>query len=360
MNKNFVICRRGCGLARAALTTIAVASCAFAAIDGHILNRTTGKLQPGATVTLYKLGQAGPEALESVKSDEKGQFRINQDVQGPRNVQASFAGVTYSHVLPPGSPTSDIEIEVYNSSKNPGDAKIAQHMVFLEPVRGELMVSESYIFRNEGKVTYDDPGAGTLKFYLPEAARGAVKVNGTAPRGMPVPQAAEKTSTANVYTVDFPIRPGETRIDVNYSVPFASGGTFAGKVLYKGGPTRLVVPTGVTLKGEGLQSLGQEPQTQASIYDVKGSEFKVEVSGAGSLRGPADSAAEEASSGGPTIDQIQPKVYNHIYWIVALGVSILALGFLLLYRAQIPEKAVATAAEKAPSHVKEKNERRRR
>jgi len=355
MNRSVVI-RRG---KRVALAVLATASCAFAAIDGHILNRTTGKMQPGATVTLYKLGQAGPEAIESVKSDGKGQFRINQDVQGPRNVQASFEGVTYSHVLPPGSPSSGIEIEVYNASKTPGDAKVAQHMVLLEPVRGELLVSETYIFRNDGKVTYDNPGVGTLKFYLPEAARGAVKVNGTAPRGMPVPQAAEKTSTANVYKVDFPIRPGETRIDLNYSVPFAPGGTFASKVLYKGGPTRLVTPAGVTLKGDGIQSLGQEPRTQATIYDVKAGEFQVEVSGAGALRGQPDSAADDAASGGPSIEQIQPKIYDHMYWILALGLAILTLGFLLLYRARIPEKA-ATAAEKAPSRVKEKNERRRR
>ncbi len=360
MNRSVEISKWRRGLARAALAVFAMASCAFAAIDGHIINGTTGKMQPGATLTLYKRGQAGPEALESVKSDDKGQFRINQDVQGPRNVQASFEGVTYSHVLPPGSPSSGIEIEVYNASKNPADAKVAQHMVLLEPVRGELLVAETYIFRNDGKVTYDNPGAGTLKFYLPEPARGAVKVNGTAPRGMPVPQAAEKTSTANVYKVDFPIRPGETRIDLNYSVPFASGGTFAGKIMYKGGPTRLVAPAGVTLKGDGIRSLGQEPQTQATIYDLQGSEFKVEVSGAGSLRSQADAGADDAASGGPSIEQIQPKIYGHMYWILALGLAILTLGFLLLYRARIPEKAAATAAEKAPSRVKEKNERRRR
>ena len=32
---------------------------AFAAVDGVVINKTTGQPQAGATVTLYKLGQAG-------------------------------------------------------------------------------------------------------------------------------------------------------------------------------------------------------------------------------------------------------------------------------------------------------------
>ena len=45
--------------------------------DGQVLNQTTGKPQPGATVTLFKLGgQAGPEVVESVKSGADGKFAI--------------------------------------------------------------------------------------------------------------------------------------------------------------------------------------------------------------------------------------------------------------------------------------------
>ena len=45
-----------------------LASIATAAVDGTVTNRTTGKPQPGATVTLYKLGQNGLESVESVKT----------------------------------------------------------------------------------------------------------------------------------------------------------------------------------------------------------------------------------------------------------------------------------------------------
>ena len=295
---------RGWGLGAGLL----FASLAFAAVDGTVINQTTGKPQPGATVTLYKIGQAGPEAIESVKSGAGGKFHIAQDAPGPgpRLVQAAYEDVTYNHMLPPGSPSNDITVDVYNSSKQPGDAKVDQHVVVFEPARGQLMVAEWYMFRNTGKMTYNDVEGGTLRFYLPPSANGAMKVNATAPQGMPVPQAAEKTATANVYKVAFPIKPGETRIDVNYTLPFNAPGIFEGKVLFKGGPTRLVAPNGVTVKGDGIQPLGQEPKSQANIYDVKGAAFKVEISGAGSLE--AENAGED--SGGATYEQIPPRVYG--------------------------------------------------
>jgi len=341
------------------LLVFCVAVPALAAIDGKVVNQTIGKPQPGATVTLYKLGQAGPEQIESVKSAADGTFHISKDAQGPgpRLVQAAYQDVTYNRILPPGSPSNNITVDVYTSAKRQGAARVSQHMVFFEPVRGQLMVGETYMFKNDGKVTYNDVDGGTLKFFLSPAANGAVQVNATAPQGLPVPQAADKTSTANVYKLAFPIKPGETRIDLSYSVPFSPPGKFEGKILYKGGPTRLVAPNGVTIKGNDIQSIGQEPRTQASIYNVKSDSFKIEISGSGTLR-QSDDGAEEG--GGASIEQIPPRLYDNIKWILALAFGILTLGFILLYRAHVPETALVANKGKPQSPVKDKNERRRR
>ena len=89
---------------RAITIALLYASAASAAVDGVVMNRTTDKPQPGATVTLYKLGQNGLESVESVKSDAAGKFRIDQNLQGPRLVQTAYDGVTYNHMLPPNAP----------------------------------------------------------------------------------------------------------------------------------------------------------------------------------------------------------------------------------------------------------------
>ncbi len=59
--------------------------------------------------------------------------------------------------------------------KSPARAKVEQHMVLLEPSADQLAVSETFFYRNDGKTTYNDPAAGTLHLFLPDAAEGKVR-----------------------------------------------------------------------------------------------------------------------------------------------------------------------------------------
>jgi hypothetical protein len=322
---------------------LCLATIASAAVDGTVTNRTTGKPQPGATVTLYKLGENGLESIESVKSDAAGKFRIDQNLQGPRLLQSAYDGVTYNHMLPPNAPTTGVALDVYNSSKQPGGAKVMQHMVLFEPNGNELAVSESYIWLNSGKTTFNDPDGGTLRFYAPVDSK-AIQVNCTAPQGMPIRRAPVAAGQPNVFKVDFPIKPGESNITLNYALPYTSPATFEGKVFYKGGgPTSLIAPQGVQLKGEGLEARGQEPRTRASIYQTTAAAFKVEIEGSGSLQRPQPGEQEQA---GPQITFVLPKLYSKLPWVLALSFSILALGFVLLYRSGQPAVSVKGPGKK--------------
>jgi len=342
----------------------------LAAVDGTVVNKTTGQPQAGATVTLYKLGQAGMESVVSVKSGAQGKFHIDQTPQGPHLIQTAFDGVTYNHMLPPGSATSGLSLDVYNSSRQPGAARISRHFLIFQPNGAQMSVNEGFIFTNNGTTTYNDPDGGTLKFYLPTAAKGIVQVKATAPQGMPIDRAADKTNLKDIYKIDFPIKPGETSIQVSYLVPYSSGAVFEGKTVGKTEePTLLVVPNGVTLKGEGVENRGQEPRSQASVYSVKTATYKVEI--AGSM--PA-AAATDAESGdnGPSLEEVSPKILRYgfvvdlgawkrrfwpaegsldapslrltVPWVLPLTATILALGFIVLYRAQ---PALTPAALKA-------------
>jgi 5-hydroxyisourate hydrolase-like protein (transthyretin family) len=324
----------------------------LAAVDGTVVNKTTGQPQSGATVTLYKLGQAGMESVESVKSGAQGKFHIDQTPQGPHLIQTAFDGVTYNHMLPPGSPTAGLSLDVYNSSKQPGDARITRHFLIFQPSGARMSVNEGFIFTNNGVTTYNDPDGGTLKFYLPAAAKGFAQVKATAPQGMPIDRAADKTNRKDIYKIDFPIKPGETSIQVTYLVPYNSGAVFEGKTVGKTEePTLLVVPNGVTLKGEGVENKGQEPRSQASVYSVTTAAYKVEI--AGSM--PAAAAADaDSGDNGPSLEEVSPKILQqNMKWILALALGILALGFIVLYRAQ-------PAAASPGLTAKGKNERGRR
>jgi hypothetical protein len=305
---------------------------ALAAVDGVVINSTTGKPQPNAIVSLVQPGQGGMQALGSTKSDAEGKFRFDKELQGPTLLQALHAGVLYNKMIVPGTPTSGLQVQVFDSTNKP-IAKVSQHFIVLQPGASEMAVSEGILYQGDASVTYNDTSNGTLRFYLPPEANGKVSVTINAPGGMPIQRPAEKTKEANVYKVDYPIKPGETRFDLNYVVPVANPLIFSGKILHSEGASDLVAPNGVTLKGDNIELAGQEPKTQASIYQIKGADYKVEVEGTGSLQ-PGGASPDE-DNGMPTIQEVKPRIYDRLYWILGMAFAILGLGSVLLYRSSV-------------------------
>lgn len=350
-------------LKRLAASIVVFAPLALAGVDGVVTNATTGQPAAGATITLFQTSQQGPQFLNSVKSDAQGKFVFTEDVApgrggGPLLLQAVFGGVQYNKMLPPGSPLTAVAIPVYESTKRPGEAKIDQHMILLEPSSdGILTVSESYVFRNEGKTTWNDPDAGTLQFALPPGAQGKVEVNALAPGGLPLRKAPDPGPKPNTFKLDFPIKPGESRVDLQWTMPFQVPGVFEDQILSKGGLTRIIAPVGVTFKGDGLKDLGQEPRTKATIWGVEGPAIQFRIEGTGSLSDGAPAESAEGN-GQPALTQNLPKLYglrvgsselmvtvSAVKWILASVFFMLSVGFVLLYRksAAATEKAITNA-----------------
>ncbi len=148
---------------------------------------------------------------------------------------------------------------------------------------------------------------------------------------MPIQRPAVKTKEPNVYKVDYPVRPGETRFDINYTVPTASPMVFTDKEIHPEASSNLVVPNGVTAKSDDLELAGMEPKTQASIYRIKNASFKVEVQGTGVLAG-AQSEGSGDDTGQPQVQEVKPRIYDSMYWILGMAFAILGLGSLLLAR----------------------------
>jgi hypothetical protein len=302
----------------------------FAAVTGTVINQSTGKPQAGATVGLNRLGQNGIELIDQAKSDAQGHFTINQEIQGPPHLlRTVYDGVSYNHMLPPGSPTTNLTVSVFNASKEPGDAKVSKHMLLFEPNGGQMVVNETFLFTNNGKTAWNDPDHGTLRFFLPSAA-GKAQVNATAPGGMPIPVGVMKTPKPDLAAVDFAIKPGETRFDINYSLPYTAGAPYEGKIVTKDENTYLIAPNGITMEGAGLHDMGTEPRTQAHIYGFSGSAYQITLTGA-EAAAPADSA-DQSDSSGPQIEEIMPRIYGKVPFLLGLAFAILAVGFVMLYR----------------------------
>ena len=322
--------RKGNGMKIAALVLLAVTPI-FAAVDGTIVNGTTGKPEPDTVVMLIQPTQSGMQTLGTTKSDAQGKFSFdNNDASGPRLIQAIFQGVQYNKMVPPGMPSSGVEIPVFASSNKAGTAKETQHFIVLQPGEKEMTVSEGLLYVGDPNVTYYDPVKGSVRFYVPPEAKGPISVTVNPAGGMPIPRPALKTEVPNIYKIDYPVRPGETRFDLNYTVPTTSPMIFTDQLLHADAASNLVVPAGVTAKSDDLELAGTEPKTQASIYRIKSASFKVEVDGTGALQPQSEGSGDD--NGQPQVQEVKPRIYESMYWILGMAFAILGLGSVLLAR----------------------------
>jgi hypothetical protein len=86
-----------------------------ASIDGIVVNRSTGKPQPGVTITLVKPSQQGMQTIGTTISDAAGHFLFEKDEPGggPQLLQALYNGVNYNKLMTPNIPTSNVQLEIY-------------------------------------------------------------------------------------------------------------------------------------------------------------------------------------------------------------------------------------------------------
>jgi hypothetical protein len=308
-----------------------------AAVEGTVVNRTTGKPQPGAAVTLLSMGSGSMAVKGTVTSDGTGRFRIDRTVDGPHLLQTVHQGVTYNRLLQPETPSSQVMLEVFDVSGARGAAKVLRHAVLLQPSGMDLSVRENILLRNREKVTLRRPKDGTFRFYIPDSGAESLRVHSRSQNGMPLQQVPAKTSEPGVYKLDLPLKPGDTQLDLSYTLPFRNPAEFAGRTLQTDVPVRLVVPPGVTLTGDRLKLLGQEPQSRASNYVAETPEYKVIIQ-AGAAPVPGSSASEEARS---AVTQILPGIYDNLYSILGLAFLALSLGFVRLYQMKVAPVAQA-------------------
>jgi hypothetical protein len=272
------------------------------------------------------------QSLGATKTDADGKFKIEKDIPpGPAIVQAIYQGATYNLVLTPGMPKTNTSIVVNESTTDPASAKISQHMILLEPAADKLQIDETFLLQNDTVKTFSDPQKGSAQFNLPREANGTAEVTISAPGGMPIRRPAEQTNQPGVFKVNYPVKPGETRFEVRYTMPKAD--QFSSKVVGSE-PLRIVTPGAVTLEGNGIEDMGQEPSTQARIYNVKAKEFSVKITGSGSLSAAGGEGGGASADNGdaPQVEESNARIYSRMYWVLGLTFALLAAGGVVLYR----------------------------
>ena len=314
------------------------------AVSGTVVNATTGTPQAGVSLTLSSF-RGGMTPVEETVSKDDGSFEFTKPLPSVAAgqpfagaIRAEHDGIGYTEILRGDETHDNVRLTVYTATEQNLPSPV-NRVLILEPSGNELLLRESFQFVNtsDPPVTYSS-AAGTLSFFLPPEAQGMVDVSGTGPAGMPLRSTALPAGAENIYKVDFPLKPGDNRIDLQYSVPYEDGMQFTTRATYPGVNTRLAAPDGVSLEGVGVDSLGQEPTTLASIYSVpEGPALILTVRGSGQLR-------TSAAGGGGAQAEIsieQAPVSKELPWIAGLAIAIFGLGFYHLLSSRVPQEARA-------------------
>ncbi|HEV7675258.1 MAG TPA: hypothetical protein VGQ12_12065 [Candidatus Angelobacter sp.] len=198
---------------------------AFAAqITGTVTNATTNKPSSGDEVVLLSLAN-GMDEVAKTKSDSQGHFTLNVPDEGAQHlVRVTRQSVNYFKAVPPG--TAMVDTTVYDASTQV-EGLVTEARVFrLQASGGSMDVQESYVLNNQSQPPRSKIGNQTFAITLPDGA-GVSEASLTGPSGMPVTVAAVPSGGKNRYAYDFPIRPGQTRFEVTYKLPYSGSYEFS-------------------------------------------------------------------------------------------------------------------------------------
>lgn len=225
-------------------------------IAGTVVNATTGQALPRRAVTLIQL-QGNMQTVAKTTTDEQGHYRFSQSGPGPFMVEADYNQVRYFAKVAAGQ--SETNVQVYDVSGDTTLVKVDAEIMVLQPDAGQLAVVNEYRIENGTQPPKTlNANQGLFRFRVPTGAQvDMVRVVG--PGEMPLALQAAPTAQHDVYAVNSPLRPGETKVQVSYRVPYpALKAALAETPVFAPNHFEVYVPTPMQFDGAGLTQVGAQ------------------------------------------------------------------------------------------------------
>jgi hypothetical protein len=284
-----------------ALTLLLASFASAQTLTGTVKNSTTGKPAAGDEIVLLKLGQ-GMEEAGRTKADANGHFTFKlDDAQSPHLVRAIHDDVTYHRMAPPG--TTSVELEVYDAAKQIDHIEVVADIMRIQAEPGQLMVIREFGVQNSSKPPRTQMNERNLEFYIPEGAQiipdsaTAVTEGGNPLKSAPVPE-GEK----NRYSFIFPLRPGLTRFEVAYQMPYTGSANLDPKSVYPLQHFVVMIPKAMQFAapdaaGFKAATYPNEPNAamQVASNTTVGQHLAFKVSGEGTLENPQEGNGGQGS-----------------------------------------------------------------
>lgn len=356
------------------LRTIAIPLCLLfvtatalaAAITGTVTNRTTNKPSAGDTVVLIRLSQGMMESTRTT-TDRSGHYTLDvPDTDGVHLVRVTHQGANYFQPAPPGTQT--VNVEVYDVAPKLEGVHLEADVLRMDTDGDGLRVIESFFIKNVSSPPRTQLSAHPFEFYLPAGAQ----ISGSAalgPGSMPVQSAPVPMGDPGHYTFIFPLRPGETRFQVSYHLPYSGSQAFTPKLTMATDNFVVILPK--TMQFVPSSTAGFQPVNE-DVNDLTflaknlkpASKLDFKISGSGQLQDTQNSGQQQAQAGaqqggpeaasastdtrpggglGTPIDTPDPLT-KYRWWILGLVGALLAAGAGIMLRQPAPLAAGTTAA----------------
>lgn len=319
-------------------------------LKGKVVNGTTGQPVPNASVEYVRLSQ-GMEPVEIVRGDAGGNFQFSKvpapgaEAGPPGLLRVDHQGATYSQPVMGGemaaaapmmqgaiAPDGSITVTVYDSSSDRDLYVVREHAIFVRPSLGALTVLEQVFLDNASTPprAYVSPN-GTFRFTLPGKPKAEPTVSLQGAAGMPLPQTPQPVpGVENSWTIDYPIRPGESMIRIQYAVDHQDPYDFSKPLDRLAEEVHVVTPgDSVQVHAEGIVPAGKDEESgfAAFLIPLTGNKVNFRVSG----EAPPDQVSASPSGGGTLTAVPNPLHDKRWYVLGGLGVVLLA-GLVFLYK----------------------------
>ncbi|HKW15804.1 MAG TPA: carboxypeptidase-like regulatory domain-containing protein [Candidatus Krumholzibacteria bacterium] len=209
-------------LAATVLVATSIAAHAFN-VKGTVTNGTTGKPVASAHVIVIQ-PSAGMKEVGSTEA-RNGQFEVlNLSNSAPIFVlRVEYEGTTYNEPVRVTGADQTVDVAVFESTPSWTGVSVTVPHLAVAREGDELMVEQMYEITNATlpAKTVSAPN-GAFRVFLPADMDSLVDCYVDAGQ-MPLKLTPTPTDAADLYALDYPIRPGVTRVTVSYTVPYTSG-----------------------------------------------------------------------------------------------------------------------------------------
>ena len=369
--KSFVHSRHRRASVLAGLAFTASLAAHAASLTGTVTNKTTNKPAAGDDVVLIALAQGMQEAART-KTDAHGHFTIDVPDNGMHLVRVDHEKAAYFEPVPPG--TSKVDVAVYDVEPKVEGVSTEADVMRLETGPQGLHVIQNYFVKNESKPPRTQFSKQAYEIYLPPDA----KIEASAamgPGGMPVASSPIPLGEKGHYAFVFPVRPGETRFQLSYTLPYSGSYKFAPHLALPTENVAIMMPKSMQFEGGApFQPADVDAHAQTflakNVQPSQPLEFTVsgtgvmprdsEQAGAGAPGGPASADAQSAAQPSSAATDTRPggglgnpidtpdPLQKYKWWILSGLALVLVIAAAFFLRAK-PESALAAAAPAMPS-----------